>query len=98
MRIKGVFKAAASIALVGVCLAPFSRAAGQSSAEDIVSRLQEKYKNVSTVVADFSQVSTDALNIKKISEGKVYFKKPGKMKWLYYIPVRDELVSDGKTT
>jgi len=71
--------------------------AGSTDVDGIVSMLQNKYENVITLVADFSQVSKDAFETRQVSEGKVYFKKPGMMKWLYFIPVRDELVSNGST-
>ncbi len=71
------------------------------TAEDldkIVEGLQHKYEKISTIEADFAQEAfTKSLNKSQTSEGKVYFKKPGKMKWLYRKPVNDEIVSDGKT-
>ncbi|MBI5644438.1 MAG: outer membrane lipoprotein chaperone LolA [Deltaproteobacteria bacterium] len=64
----------------------------------IVSRLQEKYGNISSIEADFTQEAYSRATKKaQTSEGKVYFKKPGKMRWQYLKPVNDEIVSNGKT-
>lgn len=66
--------------------------------DDIISRLQHRYDSISTVSADFTQkVSSKGVPEPEVSGGKVYFKKPGKMKWLYSGSNRDELVSNGKT-
>src|SRR3989304_2654100 len=62
---------------------------GSTDVDGIVSMLQNKYENVITLVADFSQVSKAAFETRQVSEGKGYFKKPGMRKGLYFIPVRD---------
>ncbi len=63
----------------------------------IVDKLQEKYKNISDFHADFSQeVEVRALGKTQKSFGKVWFKKPDKMKWSYHSPTKDKIVSDGK--
>ncbi len=68
------------------------------SLNQIVSRLQKEYETISTISADFTQeVISGAGNKPLVSEGTVFFKKPGRMKWLYSTPNKDELVSDGKT-
>lgn len=66
--------------------------------DDIISRLQRRYDSISTVSADFTQkVSSKGAPEPEVSGGRVYFKKPGKMRWLYSGSNRDELVSNGKT-
>lgn len=71
------------------------------AAEDvnrIVDELQRKYGSISTIEAGFTQeVAARGLAKPQASEGRVYFKKPGKMRWAYSRPERDELVSNGKT-
>lgn len=65
---------------------------------ELVRKLQEKYDSIQSVEADFSQeVSTRAMKTSQKSGGKVWFKKPGKMRWEYRAPVRDEIVSDGRS-
>ncbi len=64
----------------------------------IVSKLQQRYDGITAISADFTQeVSLNIQGKPQVSEGTVFLKKPGKMKWLYTSPTRDELVSNGKT-
>lgn len=71
-----------------------------SFAEDaaaVVSKLQSKYESITSIKADFIQeVSSKGMPAMK-SEGKVWLKKPGKMRWEYEKPAKDLIVSDGKT-
>lgn len=72
-----------------------------SAAEEIeivVNRIQDKYEEITDFHAKFTQEATvKALDKVQKSEGEVWFKKPGKMRWNYYTPERDEIVSDGRT-
>jgi outer membrane lipoprotein carrier protein len=55
------------------------------SADDVAERVQKFYKKTKDYHADFEQTYTDAAaGDKKKSQGTVYFKKPGKMRWDYY--------------
>lgn len=66
--------------------------------EDLVSKLQQKYETISTIEADFVQEATSkAMKRSDTSDGKVYFKKPGKMRWEYKQPLQDLIISNGKT-
>ena len=61
------------------------KAPADMSAEDIARRIQKFYKKTEDYQASFKQVYTDlAAGEEKVSWGKVYFKKPGKMRWDYY--------------
>lgn len=77
-------------------------APGNLSAEEVARRIQKFYKETGDYQASFKQVYTDqAAGEKKTSYGKVYFKKPGKMRWDYYDSNSREdrtktLVSDGE--
>lgn len=71
-------------------------AAGQDAAA-IVGRLQEKYNSITSIKADFVQEVTSKGMPSMKSEGKVWLKKPGKMRWEYSKPAKDLIVSDGKT-
>lgn len=72
------------------------------SADDVAKRVQKFYKKTEDYHAHFEQTYTDvAAGSKKKSQGRVYFKKPGKMRWDYY---KDDgkgrkkvLVSDGES-
>jgi outer membrane lipoprotein carrier protein len=76
-------------------------APGDLSAEEVARRIQKFYKQTKDYRAPFKQMYTDkAAGETKTNYGKVYFKKPGKMRWDYYASEsRDDrtktLVSDG---
>jgi len=66
--------------------------------DDIVSKLQQKYETIGTIEADFVQeAASKAMKRSDTSEGRVYFKKPGRMRWEYKKPLEDLIVSNGKT-
>ncbi len=68
------------------------------SLNDIVTKVQHLYDTNSDFKADFVQESlVKSLGKKQVSEGEVFFKKPGKMRWNYQKPFKQEIVSDGKT-
>lgn len=93
MRISFLFAFAASIFLF---LMPSAVLA--EDLDKLVSSLQQRYESVNSIEADFTQDAySKTLKNSQISEGKVYFKKPGKMRWQYLKPIKDELVSNGKT-
>ncbi|MGM0557160.1 MAG: LolA family protein [Myxococcota bacterium] len=69
-------------------------------AEKIAEDMQDYYKKTKDFQAHFQQVYTDvAAGSEKKSHGRVYFKKPGKMRWDYYKPESNDrhklIVSDG---
>ncbi|MBI1910783.1 MAG: outer membrane lipoprotein chaperone LolA [Deltaproteobacteria bacterium] len=65
--------------------------------DNIISKLQEKYESINTIEASFTQEAvTKGFKSSQVSEGKVYLKKPGKMRWIYTKPAKDELVGNGK--
>ena len=59
--------------------------------------VQQKYENILTFEADFTQRSYVKM-MDKVHEtkGKVQIKKPGKMKWVYGSPDTQVLISNGK--
>ena len=71
------------------------------TAEGVATRVQAFYKTTKDFQSKFTQTYTDlAAGEKKMSYGRVYFKKPGKMRWDYYkaknAKKRDKVyVSDG---
>lgn len=71
------------------------------SADEVAKRIQKYYDKTDDFKASFKQVYEDkAAGEKKVNWGKIYFKKPGKMRWDYYkSDSRDDrkktLVSDG---
>lgn len=70
----------------------------EAQVKALVSRVSSAYRGVSSLSASFTQKSTLAgFEMEGSSEGKVLFKKPGKMRWIYLSPEPQEFVSDGKT-
>lgn len=65
--------------------------AGDNAKE--ITRLENYLSSLTTLVADFNQVSPDG----SLATGKFYLKRPGKMRWQYNPPTPIVLVSDGKT-
>ncbi|MGE0821807.1 MAG: outer membrane lipoprotein chaperone LolA [Candidatus Binatia bacterium] len=67
-----------------------------ASVNAVVERLQERYDTTPGFRADFTQeIESATLGQKVTSYGKVFFKKPGRMRWEFTEP--DQLlVSDGK--
>lgn len=76
---------------------------GKVSAEEVAKRVQAFYSKTKDFQATFRQTYHDmAAGKKKVSVGRVFFKKPGKMRWDYMKPgnskKRDKLyVSDGSS-
>ncbi len=77
----------------------FSPASGQSlSLEEVLGKVQEQYEIHTDYKAQFTQESLlKSLGKKQVAEGVVYFKKPGKMRWVFRKPTKQEIISDGKT-
>lgn len=75
-----------------------SVAGGQGiSLEGILDKIQTQYDMHKDFRAKFFQESLiKSLGKKQKAEGKVYFKKPGKMRWIYTDPFKQEIISDGQ--
>ena len=77
------------------------RSSEELSADELAERVQHFYGQTEDFQAAFLQSYTDvAAGQTKQSRGRVYFKKPGMMRWDYYDPSDDNrrdrvLVSDG---
>jgi len=66
--------------------------------EAIIDQIQQKYEKINDFNSKFTQEATvRALNQVQKANGEVWFKKPGKMRWNYYRPTKDQIVSDGIT-
>lgn len=80
-----------------IVLSPAARA-GADEAARVVADLQKRYGEISSVEAGFTQEAySRGLDTTQTSRGRVWFKKPGRMRWTYTDPAGDELVSDGET-
>ena len=74
-----------------------SLAADSRGAEPIVDSLQKSYDATVDFVADFRQeTEVKTLNRGLKAWGKLSFKRPGKMLWLYEEPKGQIVLADGK--
>ncbi len=65
---------------------------------EVVKRVQERYGQIWSLTADFTQESTNKmLGQTRRTRGKVYFEKGGLMRWDYATSPRNVWASDGKT-
>jgi outer membrane lipoprotein carrier protein len=66
--------------------------------DKVLNQIQEKYEKINDFSSKFTQEATvKALNKVQRAQGDVWFKKPGKMRWNYSRPTKDQIVSDGIT-
>lgn len=93
----------ASMHKVGVAEASAARrvrVATRLSAEDVIAKVQAFYNENQKLTALFRQTYTNATFGKtSVSDGKVWIKKPGKMRWDYQgkdKKVKKSFISDGK--
>jgi outer membrane lipoprotein carrier protein len=90
------FRDASTILLLSFIFAPALKAQ-PLPLDEVVAKVQEQYETHEDFKANFIQESVvKSLGKKQMAEGIVYFKKPGKMRWIYQKPVKQEIVSDGK--
>ena len=62
----------------------------------LLSDVEAKYTKATTLTADFSQVTEDAVLVKKKkSSGRIFIKRPSKVRWETAQPDQNLLVSDG---
>ena len=70
----------------------------QENVECVIDKLQKKYRSVKSMSADFKQTYTYAVyQRKQISEGNVFLKSPGRMRWDYRTPSTKVFVADGES-
>lgn len=59
--------------------------------------LEHFFQNVKTFSASFTQVITDAQqNTIQQSSGRLWIKRPGRFRWDYKLPYKQQIVADGK--
>lgn len=70
----------------------------QENVECVIDKLQKKYRSVKSMSANFKQTYTYAVyQRKQISEGNVFLKSPGRMRWDYRTPSTKVFVADGES-
>jgi outer membrane lipoprotein carrier protein len=91
------FLAAPAAPAVPASAATIAPAAPALDAAGVMEGVQRFYQTTSDFKARFKQSFLNvAFNRTQVSEGRVFFKKPGKMRWDYDKPVPKLFVSDGQ--
>lgn len=69
-------------------------------AYEVLNSVQSAYEKIKTLHANFLQDSyMQALDISELSQGQVYFQKPGRSRWKYFSPdEQDFLLRDDRLT
>jgi outer membrane lipoprotein carrier protein len=84
--------------MLGIPPPPLIAAAAAENPQLIARKLQAAYEDTAGLVADFRQHTTMPVNRHEQSgSGTVVFLKPGHMRWDYYTPDRQVIISDGET-
>jgi outer membrane lipoprotein carrier protein len=73
-----------------------SEQAKRTDARQIVRRLEAKYRGAARLEATFLERYTENGELTRLEAGKVYFERPGKMRWEYESPEKNVFVVDGK--
>ena len=85
---------------LGLALLLFGRPPAASARPDlqqVVDSIQKQYEMMQDLEADFLQESYNkTLQKKQRASGKLYMKKPGRMRWDYQAPEKQIIVADGR--
>jgi len=92
-----------AVGMSGTAMAQDAPVEPPADAAEVTDKVQAFYQDIADYQSNFAQVYTDvAAGEETRTSGKVFFKKPGKMRWDYYedkagvASVKKVLVSDGK--
>ncbi|MEE8200391.1 MAG: outer membrane lipoprotein carrier protein LolA [Candidatus Acidoferrales bacterium] len=81
--------------LLGLLLVAGAGGAGETPTEDVVGAVERHYSRVRTLEAEFVQRYTYGATT-LVESGRVYFKKPGRMRWDYNSPEEKLFLADGQ--
>ncbi len=86
------------VSLLILTTSPCALAGGKKAGaeKDFIGRLEKRYQAIKTLKADFTQTSKGLASMDGASGGKVYFKKPGMIRWTYRGKITDEIVGSDK--
>ncbi|OGQ96870.1 MAG: hypothetical protein A2521_04520 [Deltaproteobacteria bacterium RIFOXYD12_FULL_57_12] len=86
------------VILVARPAAVFSLDTGQLTPEQVAEKLQKSYVSTTSMSANFKQVTAVSMSSRqRQGTGTVVLLKPGRMRWDYFTPERQILISDGQT-
>lgn len=64
--------------------------------KEVVQRLELRYHGSETLQAEFLERYSEGQRSVRVESGKVFFERPGKMRWEYEAPEQKLFVADGK--
>jgi outer membrane lipoprotein carrier protein len=68
-----------------------------TQARDAVDTVRDYFAELSSLQAGFHQKVVDADNIlQQVSDGQMWIQRPGRFRWDYETPYRQQIISDGK--
>jgi len=67
-----------------------------TSVTPVLRRFEERYRGAARLEATFLERYTESGQLIRTEAGKVYFERPGKMRWAYRSPEESVFVVDGK--
>lgn len=86
----------ALIALTAFCNLNTFAALTPAQKQDVITKINSKAKSVKSMSATFTQTKNlSMLNDKMVSQGKMYFKSPDKLRWEYTSPYQYQFIFNG---
>jgi len=88
----------AALIVLAVMLVAFEEAFGQTPApalEPVLAAMEKRYDLPGFTAAFVQHSKMAAMEIEDKASGRIYIKRPGKMRWEYLSPDRQVMVSDG---
>jgi outer membrane lipoprotein carrier protein len=87
---------AASVAVAAAASAATHAGASSAQLKAILDKIQHHYDATKSSSAHFHEEIAPVGGVKRIREGTVYFRKPGRMRWEFTTPQPETIVSDGE--
>jgi outer membrane lipoprotein carrier protein len=75
---------------------PLPAQPGSSELKDVLRRIQRHYRLTDSFSAKFTEEIVPVGGTKRVREGLVYYRRPGRMRWDFAAPQGETIVSDGK--
>ncbi len=85
------------VAIFGFLALTAFRASAASDFGQFIQKLQQHYDATTSFTANFKQTLTSAGGPSRRRSGKIFYQKPGKLRWEFSPPQSETIVSDGMT-
>jgi outer membrane lipoprotein carrier protein len=83
------------VAVAGLCCLGVTLSGAEPSVKDVVRGVERRYNQARSLEADFIQRYTLG-STTLVESGRVYFQKPGRMRWDYESPEKKLFLADGE--